>query len=395
MKKTHFYRYYILFFIVACLFIITFNQIYKTVFAPPPTYSVNVAEVFDSFQNSTTFPIKQFDINRYHFTDNVLDQLNHGDVVAYEVAEQSYFIRKIGDQYFQFGPISTIEDEYQDQSLVVLIFYTALALLILIMLRPLFRDVYHLQNCAVEFGKHPSSQPLTISSNSSVYPLAKALYDMSHQLLEQMKLHKDLASIIAHEVRTPLARMKFVMQKIKPVIAEKDLERLQTDVEALEDLAHNYLEFGINQVTDENYLQPIQCKDIRQEIEKRFAQSATPIEFISNNDTHTFMGHFPQLCLAITNLINNAQRYAKSTIEFSCHKENEYLVISIKDDGPGFTATQISSAAGNEHQGFGLGLYIVKQVMLRHSGKFNISKSHLGGANMSLYLPTKQDKLTY
>ncbi|MDC2888752.1 histidine kinase dimerization/phospho-acceptor domain-containing protein [Psychrosphaera algicola] len=177
------------------------------------------------------------------------------------------------------------EWEEPKDSLSIFIFYCTLALVFLMLLRPLFRDVAYLQKCAIEFGIKPSSQPLNTSPKSSVFPLAQALHKMSHQLLDQIRLHKDLSNIIAHEVRTPLARMKFILQSISADIPEKQLARFKRDINALETLAHEYLEFGRSQITDENYMEEIDLYRFSEEMEDKYIETGKQVSFIPQVQT--------------------------------------------------------------------------------------------------------------
>ncbi|NVK25840.1 MAG: HAMP domain-containing histidine kinase, partial [Gammaproteobacteria bacterium] len=218
-------------------------------------------------------------------------------------------------------------------------------------------------------------------------PLAKSLHQMSHQLLEQIQIHKDLSNIIAHEVRTPLSRMKFVLQRIHKDIPEKQLQRLKADIKELETLAHEYLEFGRSQITDEDYLQRFEINEFLEHLQEKYAHVEPNITFHMAEPTTATYFNWYQLDLAVSNLINNASRYANKKIKVSVLQETNSVDIIVEDDGPGFTATQKASAENDNHHGFGLGLYITKQVAARHSGKFTISESEDLGAKMIITLP--------
>lgn len=388
MKQINFLRYYLLFFAIACLFIVSFNQLYKSIFAPPIYYTVNVDDVFATFQNNLSPEFKILQAAALQIDQVSLDKMNQGEIIAFDTNAHTYYLKALDpSHYIQWGPVPISRWEEPKDTLIILIFYSALALLFLLLFRPLFRDVAHLQSCAIEFGKKPVAQALTVNPKSGVFPLAKALHTMSNQLLEQIQIHKDLANIIAHEVRTPLARMKFVLQKNKDAIPEKDLKRFKTDIRELEMLAHDYLEFGRNQITDPNYLQAIQVSEFIDLLHDKFSQSQLTVTFTNKAQTPTFWGNEMQLELAITNLLNNALRYAKQHIRVGCQRIDGDIRFAVEDDGPGFSATQINSANGSEHKGFGLGLYIVKQVAGRHNGRFTIGQSQLGGASMTIQFP--------
>ena len=215
MKGLHFARFYALFFIAACVFIYSFNQVYLHYLAPETDYSLYVEQVFSASKLPTFSTINASDIA---LSPELNTLLSNGNIVSYQVGSDVYFLKQIGsEQLQQWGPVNS--QSQQNPGNLLFIFYMALAVLFLFLMRPLFRDIHHLQQSAIRFGQNPCHQPLTIKSNSSVYPLAEALYTMSNQLLEHIAQQKDLANIVAHEVRTPLARMKFVLQQILVILS--------------------------------------------------------------------------------------------------------------------------------------------------------------------------------
>ena len=99
-------------------------------------------------------------------------------------------------------------------------------------------------------------------------------------------------------------------------------------------------------------------------------------------------------------VINNALRYAKKQILVSAKVENEYLVISVEDDGDGYTDDFIHKWKNRDSLGFdyksqstGLGLYFAEQVVHSHvqdefHGDVKLGHSdRLSGAKFSLLIP--------
>jgi signal transduction histidine kinase len=75
------------------------------------------------------------------------------------------------------------------------------------------------------------------------------------------------------------------------------------------------------------------------------------------------------------NLISNAARFAKCKIQMSCRMDENKLIISVSDDGPGFTGEVLKNAAEpyfrgekDESSHFGIGLYICRILCEKHGG---------------------------
>ena len=84
------------------------------------------------------------------------------------------------------------------------------------------------------------------------------------------------------------------------------------------------------------------------------------------------------------NLVANAARYAKNTVTLTLAETGDGLLLTVADDGPGFTPEALEKAAdpyftGEKGSHFGLGLYICKMLCDRHGGWLKIENGPAGG----------------
>jgi signal transduction histidine kinase len=94
---------------------------------------------------------------------------------------------------------------------------------------------------------------------------------------------------------------------------------------------------------------------------------------------------------AVTNLISNAIRYAKSEITLSCRENDDCTSIRVSDDGAGIEAENMPhiferfyKGAGGNH---GIGLSLVKSIMEQHRGSVSAENMENGGAAFTIKLP--------
>jgi signal transduction histidine kinase len=99
------------------------------------------------------------------------------------------------------------------------------------------------------------------------------------------------------------------------------------------------------------------------------------------------------------NAIGNAQRYTRNRLRLSAAQEEDYAVIRVEDDGPGFPAAMLELQSVTEPaEGFGrertqLGLHFSNLVARLHRngercGRVELdNQSNLGGGRFSLWLP--------
>lgn len=103
----------------------------------------------------------------------------------------------------------------------------------------------------------------------------------------------------------------------------------------------------------------------------------------------------------ISNVVNNLYKYTKDKLYISAFKENDYLVIKVQDNGPGYPENMLVSHDENVHQknicfdkaNTGLGLYFSRLVAELHknkglSGYITTTNEGIdGGGCFSIYLP--------
>ncbi|MGL5047813.1 MAG: ATP-binding protein, partial [Shewanella sp.] len=104
-----------------------------------------------------------------------------------------------------------------------------------------------------------------------------------------------------------------------------------------------------------------------------------------------FKGDAADLTEILGNLLDNACKAAKSTVTLTVTGDAYQLLICIEDDGPGISATLQSQIfergirADSYHQGNGIGLAIVRDLVDSYNGRIAVSRSEtLGGAKFSI-----------
>lgn len=101
----------------------------------------------------------------------------------------------------------------------------------------------------------------------------------------------------------------------------------------------------------------------------------------------------------LNSVINNSYKYTKSIIKMNAYVENNYLVISVEDDGSGYPESMLHGGSGHEpgidykSGSTGLGLYFAKIIARLHtnkdkSGYITTTNDGInGGGKFSIYLP--------
>ncbi len=97
----------------------------------------------------------------------------------------------------------------------------------------------------------------------------------------------------------------------------------------------------------------------------------------------------------LRNLVENAATYAATRVAFGLAERDDGVVLTVSDDGPGIAPADreralerfVRLSAARGHDGSGLGLSIVAEVVRAHGGTVWIGDSDLGGARIEVRLP--------
>ena len=104
-----------------------------------------------------------------------------------------------------------------------------------------------------------------------------------------------------------------------------------------------------------------------------------------------------QLARVLGNLLDNAQRHARSRVDVAVRAEGAWAVVEVGDDGAGVPEgereriferfVRLDDARARDDGGAGLGLAIARDVAVRHGGALTVRSSPPGGALFELRLP--------
>jgi signal transduction histidine kinase len=109
-------------------------------------------------------------------------------------------------------------------------------------------------------------------------------------------------------------------------------------------------------------------------------------------------GDETQLSRVVSNLVDNALRYAASMVELSVRQEGQEAVIAVSDDGPGIPEpdreriwerfARLDDDRSRDSGGSGLGLAMVRELAAEHHGTVSVASRQPGpGTTFLVSLP--------
>ena len=271
------------------------------------------------------------------------------------------------------------------------------------------RAVRRLANAANRLGKGQDDVPnFKPEGATEVRQAAAAFIRMRARIRRQVSERTTMLAGVSHDLRTPLTRMRLQLALLGKGL---ETEGLIADITDMELMIDGYLSFarGERSETSKPTDLALLLKDLTRAIRHSDPRS------ISNPDTdiiskqsepelHTSIQKLPILSLrahamqrCITNLMTNAQRYARHKIILNAASVKDHVEILIDDDGPGIPKekhhfvfrpfSRLDESRNSETGGVGLGLTIARDVARSHGGDISLSESPLGGLRVCVRLP--------
>ncbi|NVJ54953.1 MAG: two-component sensor histidine kinase [Vibrionaceae bacterium] len=278
---------------------------------------------------------------------------------------------------------------------------------------PLSRDLKRLSRTASEFGQGILTRRAKTSSLSVVSQLSRSFNQMADNIERLIASQRDLTRAVAHDLRTPLYRLRFAMEMLEDdniTPAQKDKYR-QIAARSLDNLDHlinqTLLLSRYNRIADISQFSPVNLyQRLESEIEDfQHQHTHLSLRFTSPSSLQdqTVLIDERGLVRALNNLLANAARFAQQTIEISyLHAGSDFLLV-VEDDGIGVEQlmrdkifepfTQLNNQERASEKGHGLGLAIVKQIAVWHGGDASVEESKLGGARFIIRWPSRQESI--
>lgn len=259
------------------------------------------------------------------------------------------------------------------------------------------------------FGEGNLGVRVDSERDDEIGQLGRSFNEMAERLERLITSERRLLSDISHELRSPLARLKFAIKLARtspdPAVA---LERIERDVNRIASLVADIVE--INVVEDDPVLQAsreICVGDIVREVVEDCSMEAQMRGCsirVTGDVSGPVHGNPELLRRAIENVLRNAIRYSpeKSSIELGLSEDIGSAGITVRDFGPGVPAAalgrifdpffRVEEARNTNGGGSGLGLSIAKRAVMLHQGRI-VAENATPGLRVRIEIPITREAL--
>jgi two-component system CheB/CheR fusion protein len=223
-------------------------------------------------------------------------------------------------------------------------------------------------------------------------------------LREQAALARlgEMAAVVAHEVKNPLAGIRGALQVIGGRLPETSRDRaiigdIVARLDSLNEIVHDLLVFArprepkLAAVPVANLLESTAAL-----IRKDPAHASVKLKI--SGDRPTIQADPEQLQTVFLNLLLNAAQASGSTgeVHVNIASRDGLCRVAIADQGPGIREELrekiFEPFFTTKHRGTGLGLPTARRVVERHGGRLNFECPRGGGTIMTVTLPTGQNR---
>lgn len=360
-------------------------------------------------------------INRSDFDSNDFIYFRQIQIDVFEMfAEMDQMLTQ--DLESQRAKLS--EDEEKNLNLSILLLAVCLLVIVSVMVkttRQIHQTIAQLLDFTENISRGQITHKLPKKGDTDLDMLISAFNNMSENLSmaseildERDQLKDEFVSVVSHEIRTPIAILQRVIENMRSGVAgtmtaeqENLIKIAENNVLRLSHLIKNLLDMARLE-SRKMQMKPtaINLREILQDLHLGFAELAKKdnLEVVVKAEP-TLPNNFADSELVIqviTNLFNNALRFAKSkiVIEAKVHtlRGKPAIQVGVKDDGPGISLenqkklfqkfVQINrQSTGQGYKGTGLGLAICKQIVEQHGGIIGVLSKPPEGSEFYFILP--------
>ena len=282
---------------------------------------------------------------------------------------------------------------YSTSTEVFIIWLIGAMLIVSILVTPFIiihtRSIKRIANAAGRFGRGLDAPGFEPTGSKEIREAATAMITMKERLNRYNRTRTDMLNAVSHDLKAPLTRMRLNIET--GGASDADLIR---DIDRMTEMVNGYLAFArgempeIEQTTE---LPPILTRTVRDAAPEKTVITDFP------EVPAQFYARPMALARAFANIIENAARYAKTTVKISERDYDDHVEIIIEDDGPGIPDdkkkdamrpfVRLDEARGTDTGGTGLGLSIAQTAFENHGGQMFLENSELGGLRVRIVLP--------
>lgn len=376
----------------------------------PNAVYLTIEQTLSDGSTVTSVQLFEFDDDPQKFAQLVSDQKEQNTVL-----DEKYSIQKIEKSYDTMGPKRKLA--YQSCGVIMAAF-------------PAVSSIIGILLCGLYFYKRKLAKPLKLLSDATAKIASKdldfsiqygfndemgalcqsfehmrmTLYENNKILWKMLEERKLMQASIAHDLRNPIAIIEGYTEYLQLNLPNGKLS-IQRILRISDNLnkAAKRLEYYTESIKMINQFEDVKMNpkktpvlEFLKDIEDDFSiiASGSNIQLIVTNNLKDCFVKFDATAVyrILENIFGNAIRFAKEKITISFSTEKQYLIISVSDDGCGFSDDILENNSNlllpkpKEDGHMGIGLTISRILCQKHGGNLELSNNEKNGATVKIII---------
>lgn len=288
--------------------------------------------------------------------------------------------------------------------------------LVLILMVVLFSSSYYIRSIMNPVGQI-TEKAKRIASGSygaqiqtkyadEIGELADTINEMSVKISQNEKMQAEFISQLSHELRTPLTVINGWSETLladdnMDAETRQGMKIISSEAKRLTEMVMELLDF--TRMQDGRMTLNVEPTDLRGEFEdtvymygSRLAQDGIRLEYIEDEADIPEISCDPKrLRQVFLNILDNAAKHGGEgkRIEASISLEKKWVVVRIRDHGPGIPEDEIPLVkkkfykGSSKARGTGIGLAVCDEIVQLHGGTLTLENAQGGGTVVTIRLP--------
>jgi two-component system OmpR family sensor kinase len=267
----------------------------------------------------------------------------------------------------------------------------AMAPISFIFARRLSAPIRLFAQAAERLGRDPRAPALALQGSAEIGTAVRAFNDMQERLRRYVEDRTAMVGAIAHDLRTPLTRLRFRIESLP----DDQKAKIEADIDQMEAMISAALTF-VRDASQPGERTPLELSSLLESLCDEMSETGAATE-VETGEKVVLEGDPMALRRLFANLLDNAVKFGGGRARARVFREDAHAVVEIDDDGPGIPAQDSERvfepffrrepSRNRKTGGAGLGLAIVRSIARGHGGDVSLVNRSGGGLTARVFLP--------
>jgi two-component system OmpR family sensor kinase len=245
-------------------------------------------------------------------------------------------------------------------------------------------------DAAERLGRDPRAEPLVLKGPSEIGIAVRAFNDMQERLRRYVEDRTAMVAAIAHDLRTPLTRLRFRIESLP----DEQRAKMSADIDQMEAMISAALTF-VRDASRPGERTPLELSSLLESLCDEMAETGASTQ-VESGEKVVLEGDPMALRRLFSNLLENAVKFG-GRARARVFRDASNAFVEIEDDGPGIPPSDREKvfepfyrrepSRSRQTGGIGLGLAVVRSIARGHGGDVDLVNRAGGGLTARVQLP--------